>query len=76
MHYHKFYEKLFLILSKNYELFTIVTLDFITNLSLAKNFYIKKINDSILILINKLIKYTIYVAIIKNFNVENFVNLI
>ena len=75
MHYHKLYEKLFLISSRNCESFTIVTLDFITNLLFVKKFYTKKINDSILILINKLIKYAIYVAIIKNLNVENFVNL-
>ncbi len=40
----------------------------------TKNLYINKINNAILILIDKLIKHAIYVAITKNFDVKNFAN--
>ena len=42
---------------------------------LAKNLYINKINNAILILIDKLIKHAIYVATMKNLDIKNFANL-
>jgi len=42
----------------------------------AKNLYIKKISNAILLLINKLIKYTTYIAIIKELNIKNFAKLL
>ena len=38
----------------------------------ARNLYIKKTSNAILILINKLIKYATYIAIIKELNIKNF----
>ncbi len=44
-------------------------------MSLARDLYTSKTSNFILMLINKLIKYAIYVAITKNLNAKNFVNL-
>jgi len=52
------------------QLFEIIIIDFITNMLSAKNLYIEKINNTILILINKLIKHTIYIATIKKLNAK------
>ena len=51
-------------------------MNFIINMSLTKNLYINKINDVILILMNKLTKHAIYIAIIKSLNVKNFAKLL
>ena len=50
-------------------------MNFITDMSFARNSYINKINDMILILMNKLTKYVMYIVIIKNLNVKNFAKL-
>ena len=57
-------------------LFYIVTIDFITNILSTRDSYINKIYDIILILVNKLTKYVIYIAIIKNLIVEGLINII
>ncbi len=54
------------------QFFETITINFITNILFARNLYIKKINNTILILINKLIKYTIYIATIKKLNTKYF----
>ncbi len=54
------------------QFFKTITIDFITNILFIKDLYIKKINNTILILINKLIKYTIYIATIKKLKTKNF----
>ena len=76
IHYYKFYNKLILILLNNVNLFNIIIMNFIINLLFTKNLYINKINNFILILINKLIKYISYIIIIKNLNVKKFINII
>ena len=76
VHHHKPYKNLFLISSDNVELFTIVILDFITDMSLAKNLYTKKTYNVILVLINKLIKHTTYININKILNAKNLADLI
>ena len=76
IYYHKLYKNLSLISLNNVEFFTIVIFDFIINMSFAKNFYIKKIYNAILILINKLIKHTTYININKILNAKSFANLI
>jgi len=43
---------------------------------LAKNLYIEKINNAILMLINKLTKYATYIAIIKELNAKDFAKLL
>lgn len=76
VYHHKLYENLISISSKDCESFTTITFNFITNRFSIKNSYTKKINDAILMLINKLIKHVIYIATIKNFNVQNFANVL
>ena len=75
VYYYKFYNELILISLNNVNLFDIITINFIINLSFIKNSYINKINNFILILINKLTKYISYIVIIKNLNVKKFVNI-
>ena len=76
MHYHKLYKKLMFIFSKNVNSFHMIIMNFIINMSSAKNSYIKKTSDAILIMINKLIKHIIYISMIKNLNIKRLVNLL
>ena len=57
-------------------LFYIIIINFIINLLFIKNLYNEKINDIILILINKLIKYVSYITITKNLKINEFINII
>ena len=50
-------------------------MNFIIDMSFVKNLYIDKINDAILILMNKLTKHATYIATIKSLNVKNFAKL-
>ena len=76
IYYYKSYNELILILSNNVNSFHIIILNFIINLLFAKNSYIEKICDFILILINKVIKHATYITIIKNLKINKFVNII
>jgi len=76
VHHHKFYEKLTFIFSKNVNSFHMIIMNFITDMLSAKNLYIKKTSDVILIIINKLIKHVIYISMIKDLNVERLMNLL
>ena len=76
VYYYKFYKKLILILFNNMNLFHIIIINFIIDLLFIKNSYNEKISDIILILINKLIKYTSYIIIIKNLKINKFINII
>ena len=76
IHYYKSYNELILILSNNVNSFHIIILNFIINLLFAKDSYINKTCDFILILINKLIKYATYITIIKDLKVDKFINII
>ena len=76
IYYYEFYNELILILSNNVNLFHIIILNFITNLLFARNLYINKICDFILILINKLIKHATYITITKNLKIDKFINII
>lgn len=76
MHYHKSYKDLAFILSNDVKSFYIVTMNFITNMLFAKNSYTDKTNDFISMIMNKLIKYAIYVTIIKNLNVEDLADVL
>ena len=76
IHYHKFYKKLISILFNNVNLFHIVIINFIINLLFIKNSYSEKISDIILILINKLIKYALYITITKDLKINKFINII
>ena len=61
IYYYKFYKKLILILFDDVNLFYIIIINFIINLLFIKNSYNEKISDIILILINKLTKYALYI---------------
>jgi len=76
VHHHKFYKKLMFISSESVNSFYMMIRNFITNILSAKNSYIKKTNDAILIIINKLIKHVIYILMIKDLNVKRFTNLL
>ena len=76
IHYYKFYNNLIVIFLKNVKSFHIVIMNFIINMLSAKNLYTEKINDAILMLINKLIKHVIYIVIIKNLNAESLINIL
>ena len=75
VYHHKLYNKFNFILSNNKNSFYTIIINFITDISLTRNLYINKINDVILILMNKLTKHAMYIAIIKNLNVKNFAKL-
>ena len=75
VHHHKLYNKFNFISSNDENSFHTIIMNFIINMSFARNSYIDKINNVILILINKLTKHTIYIATIKNLNAKNFAKL-
>jgi len=72
IYYYKLYKELSSISLKNLQLFKTITINFIINILLAKNLYIEKTSNAILILINKLIKYATYIATIKKLNAKDF----
>ncbi len=76
VHHHKFYEKLMFISFEDVNSFHMMIMNFIINMLSAKNLYIEKTSDVILIMINKLIKHTIYISMIKNLNVKRLANLL
>ena len=76
IYYYKFYNKLILILLNNVNSFHIIILNFIINLLSARDLYINKIYDFILISINKLTKHVTYIIIIKNIKNKRFINII
>ena len=59
VHHHNLYNEFSFILLNNKNLSYTVIVNFIINMPSMKNFYINKICDAILILMNKLIKYVV-----------------
>jgi len=55
VHHHKLYEKLMFIFSESMNSFHMMIMNFITDMLSAKNLYIEKTSNVILIMINKLI---------------------
>ncbi len=76
VHHYKLYEKLMFISSENMNSFHMMIMNFIINMLSAKNLYIQKTSDAILIMINKLIKHVIYISMIKDLNVKKLMNLL
>ena len=76
VYYYKLYKKLISISLNNVNLFYIISIDFITNILSIRDLYINKTYDIILVLINKLTKYVIYIIIIKDLIVEGLINII
>ncbi len=74
---YKLYKKLLSSISfENLEFFETIIINFITNILFARNLYIEKTSNTILVLVNKLIKYAIYIATIEEFNIRNFIKLL
>ena len=76
VHHHKLYNKFNFISSNDENSFHTIIMNFIIDISSTKNLYIDKINDAILILMNKLTKHATYIATIKNLNAKNFMKLL
>ena len=51
-------------------------MNFITNILSTRNLYINKIYNTILVLIDKLMKYIIYIITTKNLKADKLANLI
>ena len=76
IHHHKSYDSLKSILFDDEKSFIMMTMNFIINLSFAKNSYMKKTNDFILMFVNKFIKFTTYVITIKIINAKKLIDLL
>ena len=76
VHHHKSYNEFNFISSGDEDSFHIMIMNFIIDMPPTRNSYINKINDAILILINKLTKHATYIATIKNLNAKNFAKLL
>ena len=76
IHYYKSYKELFSISLNNVISFYIVTLNFITNMLSARDLYIKKTCDVILIIIDKIIKHVTYIIITINLKVDKFIDIL
>jgi len=76
VYYYKLYRELNSISFENSQLFETITINFITNILFTRNLYIEKINNAILVLIDKLIKHTTYIATIKELSIKSFTKLL
>jgi len=76
IYYYKLYREFSSIFFENSQLFETITINFITNMLFARNIYIEKISNAILVLIDKLIKYATYIATIKELNIKSFAKLL
>ena len=76
VHYYKSYNNLAFILLDDVKLFYTVIIIFITDILSARNLYIDKTSNFILIIINKLTKHITYIAINKNLNAKNFTDIL
>ena len=75
VHHHKLYDELNFISLNDENSFHIMIMNFIIDMSSTRNSYINKINNAILILMNKLTKHATYIATIKNLNAKDFAKL-
>ena len=75
VHHHKSYNEFNFISLNDEDSFYIMIMNFIIDMSSTRDSYINKINDAILILMNKLTKHATYIATIKNLNAKNFAEL-
>ena len=76
VYYYRLYNELTSILSSNINSFYIIIINFIINILSTRDFYINNICDTILILIDKLIKYITYIVTIKKLKVNELANII
>ena len=75
VHHHKSYNEFNFISSNDEDSFYTMIMNFIIDILSTKNSYINKINNAILMLMNKLTKHVTYIATIKNLNAKNFAKL-
>ena len=75
VHHYKLYNEFNFISSNDENSFYTIIINLIIDMSSTRNLYINKINNVILILMNKLTKHAMYIATIKNLNVKNFAKL-
>ena len=75
IHHYKLYNKLNFILSNDEDSFYTIIINFIIDMLSTKDLYINKINNAILILMNKLMTPAMYIATIKDVNAKNFAKL-
>ena len=57
------------------DLFDTVTIDFITDLPLARDLYTNKISDAILVLVDKLTKHAMYIATTEDLDAEGLADI-
>ena len=76
MYYYKPYKKLSSISSNNVISFHIVILNFITDIPPARDLYMEKTCDAILVMIDKIIKHATYVAITINLKIDKFIDIL
>ena len=76
IYHYKSYKKLFSISLNNVISFYIVTLNFIINMFSTRDSYTRKTCDVILIIIDKIIKHAMYVIIIINLKIDEFVDIL
>ena len=76
MYYYKLYGKLILIPLDNITPFYTITIDFIIDIPPARDVYIGKTYNTILVLIDKLTKHVTYIATIKDLIVNSLVDVI
>ena len=76
VYYYKSYRKLLIISPSGVDSFNTVIMDFIIDILSARDPYINKTCDTILILVNKFIKYVTYIVTIKDLKVDKFANII
>ena len=76
VYYYKPYRELISISLDNINFFYTIIINFITNILSMRNSYINKIYNTILVLIDKLTKYIIYVITTKNLKIDRLANLI
>jgi hypothetical protein len=76
MHYYKPYGKLTLIPLSSTTPFYTITIDFIIDMPPARDAYIGRTYNTILVLVNKLTKHVTYIATIKDLIVDSLVDII
>ena len=75
VYYYKLYKKLISISPSDVTSFHTIIINFITDISSARDSYIDNTCDAILILVNKLTKHVTYIVTIKKLKVDELANI-
>ena len=76
MHHYKLYSELALIPLGGTKPFYTITIDFITDMPPARDVYIGKTYNIILVLVDKLTKYITYIVTTKDLKADSLVDII